>query len=376
VKGTLTEVRPGVWRVRVYVGRDGNGRPVQVSRSVHGGKRDAQTALAKLVTEVHTGLAMRTNATIARLLDRWLDHISRDRTAHTVHNYRLKIEKHIKPALGSVRIDRLTAERLDQQYRIWLDRGLSPSTVHMFHAILSAALRQAVRWGWLDRAPTQQASPPAQARSQARSVSPEDLQRLVAAAEADDPLVATAIALAALTGCRRGELCALRWSDVDLTTGVLRVSRSYSIVNGQRIVGDTKTHQGRTLALDAVAIEVLRHRWAFQRWYAGECEVSVVADAYVLSREADGTEPLAPNGLTHAFARMCRRLGMDYHFHEMRHFTATTSIAAGADIRTVATRLGHADPSTTLRIYAHAIEARDRDVANILGKALRPQLEP
>jgi integrase len=83
---------------------------------------------------------------------------------------------------------------------------------------------------------------------------------------------------------------------------------------------------------------------------------------------------LAPHGLSHAFARLNQRVGLDYHLHELRHFTATTAIAAGADIRTVAGRLGHADPSVTLRIYAHAVEARDRDVAAILGKAVRPQL--
>ena len=55
------------------------------------------------------------------------------------------------------------------------------------------------------------------------------------------------------------------------------------------------------------------------------------------------------------------------HFHELRHFSATTAIAAGSDVRTVAGRLGHADPALTLRVYAHALEARDRELANVLG---------
>jgi integrase len=83
---------------------------------------------------------------------------------------------------------------------------------------------------------------------------------------------------------------------------------------------------------------------------------------------------LAPHGLSHALARLNRRIGLNYHLHELRHFTATIAIAAGADIRTVAGRLGHADPSVTLRIYAYAVEARDREVAAILGKAVRRQV--
>jgi integrase len=215
---------------------------------------------------------------------------------------------------------------------------------------------------------------PSQARSQARSVAPDDLQRLIAAAEPDDPLLAIAVALAALTGCRRSELCALRWSDVDLASGKMHVSRAYTPVHGRHIETDTKTHQARSIALDAVALAVLTRRLDFQRWYAGAAQVELVSDPYILSREPTGEEPLAPHGLSHAFARLIQRVGLDYHLHELRHFTATTAIAAGADIRTVAGRLGHADPSVTLRIYAHAVEARDREVAAILGKAVRPQL--
>jgi len=365
----------GSWQLRVFIGRNSDGRPVQVARTFQGTKREAQTALAKMVTELqHASVTDRRGVTVARLFDAWLDHIEPHRKPSTIDRYRRKIQGRIVPALGRIRIDRLTPKRLDDQYRAWRDEGLSPSTVRLCHAHLSAALNQAVKWGWLERNPAQRASAPAQARSQARSITPDHLQRLIAAAEPDDPLLAVAVALAALTGCRRSELCALRWSDVDLATGNMHVSRAYTPVNGRRIETDTKTHQSRSIALDAVAIEVLDRRWDFQRWYAEASDVPLGTDPYILSREPTGGEPLAPHGLSHAFARLNHHVGLDCHLHELRHFTATTAIAAGADIRTVAGRLGHADPSVTLRIYAHAVEARDREVAAILGKAVRPQL--
>ena len=103
-----------------------------------------------------------------------------------------------------------------------------------------------------------------------------------------------------------------------------------------------------------------------QRWSAW----SSTSDPYLLSRSADGAMPCLPDGLTHAYSRLAAKTGVGGHFHQLRHYAATTSIAGGADVRTVAGRLGHADPSTTLRIYAHAVEARDRELAGVLGAAV------
>ena len=199
----------------VFIGRSPDGRPAQVSRTFPGSKREAQTALAKMVTELpHASVRDRRGVTVAQLFDAWLDHIEPHRKPSTIDRYGRKINGRIVPALGQIRTDRPTPKRLDDRYRAWRDEGLSPSTVRLCHAHRSAALNQAVKWGCLERNPAQRASAPAQARSQARSITPDELQRLIAAAEPDNPLLAVAVALAALTGCRRSEPCALRWSDV------------------------------------------------------------------------------------------------------------------------------------------------------------------
>jgi integrase len=262
----------------------------------------------------------------------------------------------------------LTPKRLDDQYRAWQDQGLPPSTVRLCHAHLSAALNQAVKWGWLDRNPTQRGSAPAQARSQARSITPDNLQRLIATAEPDDPRLAVAIALAALTGCRRSELCALRWSDVDLATGKMHVSRAYTPVNGQHIETNTKTHQSRSIALDAVAIEVLNRRWDFQGWYAEAAEVPLVADPYILSSEPTGGEPLAPPGLSHAFARLNRRVGLDYHLHELVTSRPRRPLLPVPTSGPWPGGWGTPIHPSPCGSNAHAVEARDREVAAIVGR--------
>jgi integrase len=124
------------------------------------------------------------------------------------------------------------------------------------------------------------------------------------------------------------------------------------------------------VAVDEALGAFIIQRQAEQRAYAETVGVELVKDPYLLSRSADGAMPCLPDGLTHAYSRLAAETGVGGHFHELRHYAATTSIASGADVRTVAGRLGHADPSTTLRIYAHAVEARDRDLAGMLGTAV------
>ena len=194
-----------------------------VSRTIEGTKRQAQVALAKLVTEVEAGQATRSHPTsVAEQLDRWLTDISPTRSAYTVKEHRRCIEHDIKPALGWVRLDKLTARQLDEFYHDLLARGLSPSSVRRFHSVLHAALDRAVKWGMIPSNPADRATPPGLTRTTVSAPAVSDVQRLIAAAEESSPILALAIVLAAVTGGRRGELCALRWSDVNWERRLLR----------------------------------------------------------------------------------------------------------------------------------------------------------
>jgi integrase len=239
------------------------------------------------------------------------------------------------------------------------------------HALLHAALGRAVKWGMIASNPADRATPPALTRQTVTTPSLADVQRLIAAAEAgDDPILATAIALGAVTGARRGELCALRWSDVDWERRLLRVARSLTVIRHEVSEGPTKTHQVRQVAIDEVMGAFLLVRRGQQESYAAHLGVPICADPYLLSRSADGSAPCLPDGLSHGYERLAKRLGVVGHLHELRHFAATTAIAGGTDVRTVAGRLGHAGPSITLRMYARALEARDRELAGMLGSAV------
>jgi len=360
-----------------------------VSRTFKGNEKAAGKALAAFVTENSQGKVDKTSATVGQLLDRWLEYGEDRQRPRTLYENKRKIETRIRPVLGSIRLDRLGGDTLDAAYQQWLGEGLSPSTVHKYHCILSAALNQAVKWGWIERVPTDRATPPAPAKKEMLVPTPNQLSKMVKVAKADDPVVATAIALAALTGARRGELAALRWSDVDLKAGRVTIARSLTIAGGQSYEGATKTHAIRTLALDEVGVGVLRRRWDYMRDLSGRAESPLVDDPYVLSYNANGARSVGPDTLTHGFGALCRtmeakaakRLKVSvaklpagerwpFRFHDLRHFSVTTLIAAGVDVRTVANRHGHAQARMTLNRYAHALPERDRVAAGVLGRAL------
>ena len=370
MRGNIEQRGPNRWRLRVFVGRV-NDRPKLVTRSFQGSKRQAESALAKFVSEVESGQVARGHVpSVAEHLDTWLEDIASTRSGYTMKEHRRCIEHDIKPALGSVRLDKLTARQLDGFYHELLARDLSPSSVRRFHSILHASLARAVKWGLIPDNKADRATPPSLVSKTVTAPELMDIQRLIREAERDKPVLAAAIALAAVTGARRGELCALQWSDVDWSRQRLAISRSLTDIDGIMKPGPTKTHQQRYIALDDTLLALLNKRHSDQEAYATAVGVELVEDPFILSPVSNGGKAFKPDTLTTDYTRLAKKLGLDTHFHELRHFTATTAVASGTDIRTVSGRLGHADPSVTLKVYAHAIEDRDRDLARLLGTAV------
>jgi integrase len=151
------------------------------------------------------------------------------------------------------------------------------------------------------------------------------------------------------------------------------VSRSVVVVPGGLAEKTTKTNRGRVVALDPVGNAILsRHRANTDQWIAEAGDV-LPPDAFVFSPVIQGTTPFRPDNVTSFFIRVRNEISAPtVRLHDLRHFTATQLIGAGVDVRTVAGRLGHSDPSVTLRVYSHALEERDRAAAEIMGNILRP----
>src|ERR1700722_8997018 len=245
--------RGNSWELRAYVGVDPTtGRAKYLTRTFRGGKREADEALARFVTEVSGGGHAAKDTTLNELIRRWLDLVREDLSPSTVRGYERIIRCYIDPDIGRVSLAKLRTDQLDRFYSKLRDEGgkdggpLSPATGRQNHAVIRRALNQAMRWGWIAANPASLARPP-RVRTQAlHPPEPEGVLRLIAEAERADPDLACFLLLAATTGARRGELCALRWSDLDKKTGALTIARSIVETQGSTLIEkDTKTHSSR-----------------------------------------------------------------------------------------------------------------------------------
>jgi integrase len=325
-----------------------------------------------MISEVAKGNIATGTETVGDLLDQWLEHSeSLGRSPTTLKKYRQITDAVVRPALGHVRLSKLTARDLDRLYAKLTQKGNKSTTVRRVHALIGAALHQAERWGYVDRNVARRASPPPVHAAQIEAPPPEDVQAMLVAAEKIEPALAVFLFLAALTGARRGELCALRWSDIDFGAGTITIARSvYETDGGGWAEKGTKTHQARTIGIDDIGLEVLRRHRAAVDGLATQLELELPTDGFVFSRSPVGSEPIRPDVMTKFTTRVAKTAGVETHLHALRHFSATQGIAAGFDPVTVGARLGHADPSVTLRVYSHVLEQRDRELAAALGKTL------
>lgn len=376
--GSMRQRGKESWELRVHAGRDlETGRKQYVTRTVRGTKREASRELARLVAQVDDGLVVAKAGTVGDLCERWYEQAEPNLSPVVAENYRRLLDRHVIPRFGSTPLRRLRTSDLDAWYaglRRHGGRGgreLAPNSVLRIHALLHRALGQAVKWGWLTTNPASAASPPRPKRHTIAVPEAADVLRLMAAAEAVNPGLPVFFRVAAATGARRGEVCALRWTDVDLKAGRLTISRGLVEARGGVIEKDTKTHAERSVTLDAGTVAVLGNHKKCCTKIVQECGRRLSADAYVFSREVDGSVPWRPGYVTLAFTRLRDELGLTgVRLHDLRHFNATNMLANGTDVRTVSGRLGHADASTTLNIYAHFMQHADQSAAELVGDLL------
>ena len=377
--GTIRERSTGHYELRAYNPATGK----QVTKTYRGGIRQAKKELAALVTDVEKGKFGGSNATLSYLLDEWIRLAGTlGRSPNTIHGYESKATRIKAGPLGDKTVSKLTTHDVDQWYMQLTAEGMTLATVMHCHRVIRAVLNQAEKWEWVDRNVARRATLGTAPRPEMNVPNVDQARALVLrAAETISPDLGPILLFAMLTGMRRGELCGIQWGDVDWTEHRVTIRRSIWQVRSSWGIKEPKTHQVRTLALDDAGIALLAARRSRADVDAEAAGVALALDAYVWSTMVDGHAPRTPNSITRAFHRLCRTMeaealaadpprteSWNFRFHDLRHLSATEMVGQGMDPRTVASHLGHADPSVTPRVYAHALEARDRDAAEGLGR--------
>jgi integrase len=309
---------------------------------------------------------------VGEYLDGWLKGSVRgsvrkstyDRDAYLVNN-------HLKPALGRVKLKKLSPAHVQGFYRDRLDAGLSASTVHKMHAILHKALARAVAWQMVPRNVSEAVKPPRPASKEMRPLSPSEARAFldVARGERFEALYV----LAVTTGMRQGELLALRWQDVDLENATISVRRTLTRDGGRVTIGEPKTKKSRRLIrLTSQATGALRRHLERQLW-----EIQMLGDGYADQGLVFTTATSAPvnpsNVRQRSFVRLLREAGLPHvRFHDLRHTCATLLLSKGTHPKFVQELLAHATVAITLDTYSHVVPGMGDQTARAMQDALSP----
>jgi integrase len=361
MKGHIRERSPGRWAIVIDL-RDATGNRKRKWHSFKGTKREAQAECARLITELKAGAYVEhTRQSLNDFLDKWeRDWAANNLAPKTVERYWQLLQKHVRPRLGMRPIQSIKAEDLNSLYSDLHQKKLAPRTIKHIHRVLHRAFGHATKWGAIKRNVVTLVDVPKVPLTEAAALQLTEIPVLLAGLRGRALYPITIVALG--TGMRRGELCALRWQDVDLDGGTLRVEWSLEQTRrgGLRFKSPKSARSRRTVSLSPAVVAELRvHRRAQQEHRLALGLGKAPPDALVFGLW-DGN-PRQPDNLSRDFSRTMRKIGMTHiSLHSLRHTHASQLITSGMDVLTVARRLGHGSAAITLAVYGHLLTPHDR----------------
>jgi integrase len=371
--GHIRERSPGSWELRYSLGTDpATGSRRIATTTVKGNRKAAEKELRRLLRTLDTGEHVDpSRMTVREWLTTWLAAVREEVSPKSHERYSEIVDNFLVPELGAVAITKLVPSHIQTAYSKWAiegrrdgkSGGLSPRTRRHIHRILSSALARAVGQQVLARNPADAFKKrlPKVERKEMATLTVEQSARLLDAIAHSRVYWPTLIALA--TGMRRGEILALRWRNVDLDRGSLRVMESLEQTKTGIRFKAPKTEKTRAITLPAFAIEELRRLKRQQAEELLKLGVRQTSDTLVCGR-ADG-QPHSPLSLTYEFARFVGRMKElpRLRFHDLRHSHATQLLASGVHPKIAQERLGHSTISTTLDLYSHVSDTMQTDAA-------------
>lgn len=367
--GTIRQRKDGRWEARYTVGRDpGTGK--QVQRSVYGAtQQEVRKKLAQLTAALDAGTY---KEPCKMAVGQWLDIWSADYLGgvkpFTVRSYSDQIRNHIKPALGSVKLEALNAHTIQEFYNsLGAERegkpGLSPKTVKNIHGVLHKALQQAVKIGYLRFNPADACELPRAVRKELKPLDEEQSRAFLKAIQGHRFEMLYTVTL--FTGLREGEALGLSWDCVDFKKGTILINKQMQREkkkNGQYLLVPTKNGKSRTITPAPWVMKLLRTQRARQAEQQLRAGPMWEDSGLVFTNELG--HHLAIHTVYKDFKQIAASIGRpDARFHDLRHSYAVAAIRSGDDIKTVQGNLGHATAAFTLDVYGHVTDQMKRESA-------------
>jgi integrase len=389
MRGTVRRHGKG-WQILYRV--DGK----QLNASGFATKGEAEAELVTRLAALETGMHVNPNKITVNeyLNDVWLPAVKNTVKPTTLASYTMQVKQHLVPNIGKVRLQKLTAAHINAMYAILSEsgkivreakkkdddsddgkplsdasetptpvpQGLSSNSVGRAHAALHRALNDAVRWGYVLRNVSDMADPPRIVKLREMAIwSPAQLRTFADTARGER-LYAMWL-LFVTTGMRRGEVCGLRWVDVDIDGARVSVRQIRVPLGNKVMVGEPKTATSRrTLPLDPAtlaALKVWKKQQVAERLHWGEAWTDT---GWVFTKESG--LPYYPQSITTMFYKLTTKAKLPrIRLHEVRHSWATAALQAGINPKIVSERLGHAGVAITLDVYSSVTASMSEDAA-------------
>ena len=370
MKGSIRQRSKDSWQIILDTGTNPDGKRRRYFETIHSTRKsDAQKRLNELLVSLEKGVySPPGRLTLAEHLSNWLTgYIKVNCSLRTFDTVQSIADHHLIPALGHIQLKQLHPQTIQAYYGKACEK-LSSRTVHYHHRILSQSLKYAVRQGYLGRNPCELVDPPSPRKKLMRTLTPGELEALLENASSNQfyPVIYTAVS----TGLRQAELLGLRWRDIDLDMLSISVSQVLYKRRGICQFNEPKTaHSRRRVAMTPkLALFLREYKAERERLYWQVGQPFTLDDLVFASVEG---KPIDPGVLTHNFARIAKRTGLEnVRFHDLRHTFASLMLLRGAKPKVISEALGHASVAFTMDCYSHIISGMQEDAMALLDEVL------
>ena len=371
-EGSIRKRKDGRWEGRYTAGRDPETGKAITKNVLAKTQKECKEKLQKAIEDTAgLDLAKAGQYTVGQWLDVWYENYAKLKVCPSSHQtYRGYIDNHIKPNIGHIPLSKLTSLDLQKLYKKLLSggrvkrieakrqpRGLSAKTVRNLNQVISSAMDFAIAQKLILTKPTDGCALPKLEHREMKTLPAEQLASFLQEARESGVFELYYTELA--TGLRRGELLGLKWEDLDLVRGEMRIRRQVVRINGEVVEAPLKTKNAyRTLPLSEDTVGILK----------------------IQKQKADGSpwvfpsptgRPISPDSVLHMLHRVLKRAGLPMvRFHDLRHTFATLALQNGVDVKTVSGMLGHFSAGFTLDTYAHVTTAAQREAARTMSGVL------
>lgn len=367
----INKIDVNKYKITIELGYDILGNRKRKTEVFNGTKQEAIKREAELKSEFyHVGKTMKiSDLTFEELSEIFIEkycipNISRV----TTFGYKKSL-KRINPIIGKVKINKITPLILDnmyQQLRIGKDgQELGYHSMYNLYKVVNVMFNQAIRWEIMDKNPNLKANKPKREHKEKRFYDINQVKKLLDVLDNESVKYKTLIQLALDSGARRSEICALRWSDINMETHMMSITKSLKVVEGVIDEKTTKTESSkREIMLSEFTIKQLEAYREWQNAYKLINKQRWIGTDDRIFTSIDGSY-MFPGTCDHILRKIVKKYNLDpICFHELRHTCASLLINSGIDPKTVSKRLGHADTSITMEIYTHSFEASKIACAN------------